>query len=482
MTEFSHLIRRSNLIGGQWVAADSGAEIAVTDPATGEEIARVPNAGAAETRRAIEAAHQAFPAYAALPLSERVGMLRRLHQAILDNHEALAEMMTAEQGKPLAEARAEIASSAAYVLWFAEEARRIYGEIIPAPQLGRKLMTTKHPVGVVAAITPWNFPSSMLARKIGPALAAGCTVVVKPASATPLSALVWGHLAEVAGFPPGVVNILAGSARAIGGEIMANPLVRKITFTGSTEIGKELIRAAAGTVKRVSMELGGNAPFLVFDDADIEAAIKGALTAKFRNAGQTCVCTNRLYVQAGIHDRFVAAFSERVAALKVAPGTEPGAEQGPLIDEAALAKMEELLADALAQGGEVLTGGGPHARGGLFFQPTVLTGAHEGMRINAEEIFGPVAAIYRFETEEEAIALSNDTEYGLAAYAYTRDMARIFRLQDRLNYGLLGINEVLIVTPEAPFGGIKESGMGREGGRQGIEDFLDLKYTCIGGL
>lgn len=482
MTDFSHLVREANLIGGTWVGADSGTMIDVTNPANGTVIARVPNAGANETRRAIDAAHAAFPAYAALPLNERVSVLRRLHQAIMDHLEPLARMMTAEQGKPLSEARAEVGSSAAYVLWFAEEARRIYGEIIPSPVAGRRLMTTKHPVGVVAAITPWNFPSSMLARKIGPALAAGCTVVVKPASATPLSGLVWGHLAEQAGFPTGVVNVLTGSARAIGGEIMANPKVRKITFTGSTEIGKDLIRAAAGTVKRVSMELGGNAPFIVFDDADLDRAVSGAITAKFRNAGQTCICTNRLYVQSGIYDRFTAAFAERVASLKVAPGEEDGAEQGPMIDEAAVEKMEGLLADALEKGGQLVTGGGCHARGGLFFQPTVISNATPAMRFSSEEIFGPVAAIYRFDTEDQAISLANDTEYGLAAYAYTQDMRRIFRLQDQLGYGLLGINEVLIVTPEAPFGGIKESGMGREGGRQGIEDFLDLKYTCIGGL
>ncbi|MDO9636951.1 MAG: NAD-dependent succinate-semialdehyde dehydrogenase [Pseudotabrizicola sp.] len=482
MTDFSHLVREANLIGGAWVGADSGTMIDVTNPATGAVIARVPNAGADETRRAIDAAHAAFPAYAALPLNERVAMLRRLHQAILDHQEPLARMMTAEQGKPLSEARAEVGSSAAYVLWFAEEARRIYGEIIPSPVAGRRLMTTKHPVGVVAAITPWNFPSSMLARKIGPALAAGCTVVVKPASATPLSGLVWGHLAEQAGFPAGVVNVLTGSARAIGGEIMTNTKVRKITFTGSTEIGKDLIRAAAGTVKRVSMELGGNAPFIVFDDADLDRAVSGAITAKFRNAGQTCICTNRLYVQSGIYDRFTAAFAERVTALKVAPGDEDGAEQGPMIDEAAVEKMENLLADALEKGGQLVTGGGRHARGGLFFQPTVISDATPAMRFSSEEIFGPVAAIYKFETEDQAISLANDTEYGLAAYAYTQDMRRVFRLQDQLGYGLLGINEVLIVTPEAPFGGIKESGMGREGGRQGIEDFLDLKYTCIGGL
>ena len=482
MTDFTHLIREANLIGGAWVSADSSQTIAVTNPANGERIALVPASGAAETARAIDAAAAAFPAYAALALNDRVALLRRLHQAIMDQHAALAAMLTAEQGKPLVEARAEVASSAAYVLWFAEEARRIYGEIIPAPVSGRRLMTTKHPVGVVAAITPWNFPSSMLARKIGPALAAGCTTVVKPATATPLSGLVWGLLAEQAGFPAGVVNVLTGSARAIGGEITANPKVRKITFTGSTEIGKDLIRQAAGTVKRLSMELGGNAPFIVFDDADLDKAVEGALFAKFRNAGQTCVCTNRLYVQAGIHDRFVAAFAERVSRMKVAPGDEAGAEQGPMIDEAAIAKMEELLADALAKGGSLETGGARHARGGLFFQPTVVSGATADMRVSREEIFGPVAPVYRFETEDEVISMANATEYGLAAYAYTRDLGRMFRLQERMEYGLLGINEVAIVTPEAPFGGVKESGMGREGGRQGIEDYLDLKYTCIGGL
>tara|TARA_R110002020_G_scaffold24424_14_gene80482 strand:+ start:6711 stop:8156 length:1446 start_codon:yes stop_codon:yes gene_type:complete len=478
----AHLVRQENLIAGAWVASDSGKTIDVTNPANGEVIARVPDCGAEETRRAIEAAHAAFPAYAALPLNERVALLRRLHQLILDNLEGLASLLTAEQGKPLAEARAEVGSSAAYVLWFAEEARRTDGAVIPAPVKGRKMMTTRHPVGVVAAITPWNFPSSMLARKIGPALAAGCTVVVKPASATPLSGLVWGHLAELAGFPKGVVNVVTGSARKIGGEITSNKLVRKITFTGSTEIGKQILREAAGTVKRVSMELGGNAPFLVFDDADLDRAVDGAMIAKFRNAGQTCICTNRLYVQSGIYDRFVSRFSERVAALNVAPGTEAGAEQGPMIDEAALAKMEELVGDAVAKGAKIVTGGDRHARGGLFYAPTVLSAASSDMRFTREEIFGPVAPVYRFDTEEEAIAAANDTDYGLAAYAYTSDLSRMFRLQDQLEYGLIGINEVLIVSPEAPFGGLKESGIGKEGSWQGIDDYLDTKYTCIGGL
>ncbi|MBM6596669.1 NAD-dependent succinate-semialdehyde dehydrogenase [Microvirga pudoricolor] len=479
---YTHLIREANLIDGAWVAADLGRTIDVTNPATGEVIARVPNAGAAETRRAIAAAYAAFPAYAGLSLNERVLLMRRLHQAIMDNLDGLAALLTAEQGKPLAESKGEVTSSAGYVLWFAEEARRTDGAVIPSPVSGRRLMTTRHPVGVVAAITPWNFPSSMLARKLGPALAAGCTVIVKPATATPLSGLVWGHLTEQVGFPKGVVNVLTGSAREIGGEIVSNHQVRKITFTGSTEIGKQILRDAAGTVKRVSMELGGNAPFIVFDDADLERAVDGAIVAKFRNAGQTCICTNRLYVQSGIYDRFIARFAEKVTALKVAPGDTTGAEQGPMIDTAALEKMEDFIADALAKGAQVITGGGRHQRGGLFFQPTVLGGATPEMRFSTEEIFGPVAPVYRFDDEDEAIRAANDTEYGLAAYAYTQSLARAFRLQDKLEYGLIGINEVMIVAPEVPFGGMKESGLGKEGSWQGIDDYLETKYTCIGGL
>jgi succinate-semialdehyde dehydrogenase/glutarate-semialdehyde dehydrogenase len=482
MTDFAHLIRQANLIGGMWEPADSGAVVPVTNPATGAVIAHVPNAGRAEAERAIDAAHAAFPAFAATATGDRVAMLRRMHACLMDNLEPLAAMLTAEQGKPLAEARAEVTSSAGYILWFAEEARRIYGEIIPSAVAGRRMMVTKHPVGVVGAITPWNFPSSMLARKLGPALAAGCTAVVKPATATPLSGLAWGWIAEQAGVPAGVVNIVTGSAREIGGALTGSEKVRKITFTGSTAIGKQLLAQCAGTVKRVSMELGGNAPCIVFDDADLDRAVAGAVFAKFRNQGQTCVCTNRLYVQAGIHDRFVEAFAARVASLKVAPGDVPGAEQGPLIDAAAVVKMEEFVADAVGQGARVVTGGARHALGGTFFQPTVLTGATAAMRLTREEIFGPLSPVYRFETEEEAIAQANATEYGLAAYAFTRDLGRMFRLQERLQYGLLGINETAIVTPEAPFGGVKESGMGREGGRLGIEDYLDVKYTCVGGL
>jgi len=482
MTSFSHLVKEANLIAGDWVPADSAATLSVTDPSSGKEIALVPNSGADETRRAIEAAEAAFPAYSALPVSERSELMRNLHRLILENIDALAAMLTAEQGKPFSEARAEVGSSAAYVLWFAEEVRRASGETIPSPWPGRKLMTTRHPIGVVAAITPWNFPSSMLARKLGPALAAGCTVVVKPASATPLSGLVWGLLAEMAGFPKGVVNVVTGSARAIGGELMSHKAVRKITFTGSTEIGKELIRAAAGTVKKVSMELGGNAPFIVFDDADLDRAVEGAMIAKFRNAGQTCICTNRLYVQDGIYDRFVERFAKLAAEMKVSPGMEEGAEQGPLVDQQALEKVEELIADAVGKGAKVLSGGSRHDRGGLFFQPTVLGDATPDMRFTKEEIFGPIAPIYRFKEEADAIAAANDTDFGLASYAYTNDMARTFRLQDQLEYGLIGINEVLIVTPEVPFGGLKESGLGKEGGWQGLDDFLETKYTCIGGL
>ncbi len=479
---FEDVLKQANLIDGAWCDADDGKTITVTNPATGATIGTVPNAGADETRRAIDAAHKAFPSYSTLPLGDRVALIRALHAQIVDNADALAALLTAEQGKPLAEARAEVLSSAAYVLWFAEEARRAGGEIIASPWPNRRLMTTRHPIGVVAAITPWNFPSSMLARKLGPALAAGCTVVVKPATATPYSGLAWGLMAERAGFPAGAVNILTGSARAIGGEILANPKVRKLTFTGSTEIGKELIRGAADTVKKVSMELGGNAPFIVFDDADLDAAVEGAIIAKFRNAGQTCICSNRVYVQTGIHDAFVERFAARTAAMTVAPGADTGAQIGPLIDAAALEKTEALVADAIAKGGAVAAGGKPHFRGGLFYEPTVISGATPEMRVTREEIFGPVAPVYRFTDEAEAIAAANDTEYGLAAYAYTQDLGRAFRLQDGLEYGLIGINEVLIVTPEIPFGGLKESGLGKEGGWQGLDDYLETKYTCIGGL
>ncbi len=474
--------RELNLIAGEWVPADSGATLDVNNPATGKSIGTVPKSGKAETARAIEAAHKAFATFRKISALDRSKMLRRLADAITDNQEALAVLLSMEQGKSLAEARGEVGMSAAYVQWFAEEARRTYGDLVPSPWADRRIMVTKEPVGVVAAITPWNFPSSMLARKIGPAIAAGCTVVVKPASQTPYSGLAWGVLCEQAGIPAGVVNIVTGSASEIGAEITSNPLVRKITFTGSTEIGKQLIRESAGTVKKVSMELGGNAPFLVFDDADLERAVNGAMVAKFRNSGQTCVCTNRFIVQAGIHDRFVARLAEETAKLKVGNGLEEGVQQGPLIDERAVKSVEEMIADAVGKGGKVVTGGKRHELGGSFFEPTVIAGASEKMRFTQEEIFGPVAPVYKFETEEEGIAIANDTIYGLASYFYTQDLGRAFRVMEGLRYGLIGVNEGLITTVEAPFGGLKQSGLGKEGGHQGIEDYLDAKYVCIGGL
>ena len=482
MSDFNGLMMQANLVGGDWIAADSGGTIDVTNPATGVVLGSVPNAGTDETMRAIAAAKAAFPAWSRANLMTRVTLLQDLHDALMDNQEALAQLLTAEQGKPLFEARGEIAIGAAYIRWFAEEIRRAKGEIVPAPTADRRLMVTRHPVGVVGAITPWNFPSSMLARKLGPALAAGCTVVAKPATATPYSGLAWGKLCEDVGFPAGVVNIVTGSARQVGGAIMESPDVRKVTFTGSTEVGKTLIRQSADTVKKVSMELGGNAPFIVFDDADLDAAVEGAMIAKFRNMGQTCVCTNRFYVQAGIHDAFVAKLKEAVGAMIVGNGADDGVQQGPLIDESAVATVEEMIADAKTKGGTVVQGGKRHAKGGTFFEPTVVTGATRDMHFATDEIFGPLAAVFKFDTEEEAIEAANDTEYGLAAYAYTRDLGRTFRLNDGLEYGLIGINSGLITTVEAPFGGLKESGMGKEGGSQGLDDYLETKYMCVAGL
>ena len=482
MTNFNGLLIDKILVGGKWLNADNEATIDVTNPATNDVIGTVPNAGKGETERAISAAKLAFDDFSRSDLSQRVSLLHSLHDALMDNQEPLAQLLTAEQGKPLAEAKGEIAIGAAYVRWFAEEIRRLKGEIIPAPMSDRKLLVTHHPVGVVGAITPWNFPSSMLARKIGPALAAGCTVVAKPATQTPYSGLVWGKLAEEAGYPAGVVNILTGSAREIGGEIMRNPDVRKVTFTGSTEVGKTLIRQSADTVKKVSMELGGNAPFIVFDDADIDAAVEGAMVAKYRNAGQTCVCTNRFYVQAGACDEFLTKLAERSAALVVGAGSDDGVEQGPLIDQAAVNKVEELIDDATSKGAKVIVGGKRHAKGGTFFEPTVISGATAEMRFAKEEIFGPLSAVFEFESDQDAIDAANDTEYGLAAYAYTRDLARAFSLNERLQYGLIGINSGLITTVEAPFGGLKESGIGKEGGSQGLSDYMDTKYTCVAGL
>lgn len=478
----SHYMRQANLIGGEWVDADSGATLDVTNPANGQTIGTVPKSGKAETRRAIEAAEKAFQSWKKTSANERSKLLRRLHDLILENQDPLAELLTMEQGKSLTEAKGEIAISAAYVLWFAEEGRRTYGDVVPSPWADRRLLVTKEPVGVIAAITPWNFPSSMLARKIGPALAAGCTAVVKPASQTPYSGLAWGALCEEAGFPKGVVNIVTGSASEIGDELCSNPLVRKITFTGSTEIGKMLIEKSASTVKKVSMELGGNAPFVVFDDADIDRAVEGAMVAKYRNSGQTCVCTNRFFVQAGVYDTFVEKLADASRKLKVGAGLDDGTQQGPLIDAKAVEKVEELIADATAKGGTVVTGGKRHDLGGSFFEPTVISGATTAMRVMKEEIFGPVAPVFRFETEDEAVAMANDTEFGLACYFYSGDLGRAFRVSEALKYGMVGVNEGLITTVEVPFGGVKESGLGREGGHQGIDDYLDTKYVCIGGL
>ena len=475
-------MREANLIGGKWVQADSGATLDVTNPANGQKLGTVPKSGRAETRRAIEAAQAAFETFRRTTALERSRLLRKLADAIMDNQQALAELLTMEQGKSLTEAKGESAASAAAVLWFAEEARRPDGDGVPSPWADRRILVTREPVGVIAAITPWNFPSSMLSRKLGPAIAAGCTAVVKPASQTPYSGLAWGALAEEVGIPAGVINIVTGSAGEIGDEMTSHPLVKKITFTGSTEVGKLLMAKAAGTVKKVSMELGGNAPFLVFDDADLDRAVEGAMTAKYRNSGQTCVCTNRFFVQAGIHDRFVEKLAAASRTLKVGPGLEDGVQQGPLIDMKAVEKVEELVGDATAKGGKIVTGGKRHELGGTFFEPTVISDAKPQMRLMKEEIFGPVAPVFRFEKEEDAIAMANDTEFGLACYFYTSDLGRAFRVMEGLKYGMVGVNEGLITTPEAPFGGVKESGIGREGGHQGIDDYLDTKYACIGGL
>lgn len=473
--------KQGNLIDGDWIPASENG-LSVRNPANDDLLGRVPDHGEVETRKAIEAAYVAFQSFRKTTAFERAGMLRRMHDVMLENQDELAHILTAEQGKPLFEAKGEIAIGAAYLLWFAEEARRVYGDIVPSPVANRKLLVSKEPVGVVAAITPWNFPSSMLARKIGPAIAAGCTSVVKPASQTPFSALAWGVIGERAGLPKGVINIVTGSAQKIGGEITSNPLVRKLTFTGSTAVGKILLRQCADTVKRTSMELGGNAPFIVFDDADVDRAVEGAMVSKYRNSGQTCVCTNRFFVQAGVYDAFVAKLKDEVAKLKVGAGSEADVQQGPLIDEAAVVKVEELVADAVSSGANVVIGGNRHVLGGTFYEPTVLSNVSDQMRVAAEEIFGPVSAIIKFETEEEAIKMANDTDYGLACYFYTKDLARAFRVNDALEYGLIGINEGLITTVEAPFGGVKESGVGIEGGSQGINEYLDTKYACFGGL
>lgn len=475
-------LREANLIGGAWVGADSGETHAVTNPATGEEIGRIPNCGRAETARAIAAAEAAFPAWSAKTAAERSAILNRLADLILANVDALGELLTLEQGKPLAEAKGEVTGSAAYVRWFAEEAKRVYGDTIPSPWADRRILVQKEPVGVIAAITPWNFPSSMISRKLGAALAAGCTAVVKPAELTPYSGLAWGILAEQAGVPAGVVNIVTGTAAPIGDEFLENPVVAKITFTGSTAIGRMLAGRAAAALKRVSMELGGNAPFVVFDDADVDLAVAQAIASKYRNSGQTCVCTNRFFVQAGVYDAFAAKFAAGVAALKVGNGFEAGVVQGPLIEEKAVAKVESFVADALAKGGKVEVGGKRHALGATFFEPTVITDATLDMAFARDEIFGPVAPLFRFETEAEAVAMANGSEYGLAGYVFTRDLGRAFRMAEKMKFGQIGVNAGVITTEVAPFGGVKASGFGREGSKYGLDDYLDVKYVCIGGL
>ena len=473
--------RETNWIGGEWVEAESGATIEVNDPATGDIIGTVPDAGAAETRRAIDAAAEAFERFSRTTANERAAILRRMHQVMLDNVDALAELLTLEQGKPLAEAKGEITIGANYIQWFAEEGRRVSGEISESPWGDRRVMVFREPVGVVGAITPWNFPSSMLARKIGPAIATGCTSVVKPSEFTPYSGLAWALIAQEAGLPDGVLNVVTGDAAAIGKALTDDPRVAKLTFTGSTRVGTLLLEQSAATVKRVSMELGGNAPFIVFDDADLDRAVEGARIAKYRNSGQTCICTNRFYAQSGIYDAFVERLAEKAATLKVGNGFE-GAEQGPLINDAALGKVEALVDDARERGGRVVAGGGRHSLGGTFYEPTVVADATADMRIAREEVFGPVSAVFPFEDEAEVVRAANDTEYGLAAYFYTSDLGRTFRVMRGLRYGLVGVNEGLITTPEAPFGGVKQSGIGTEGGRHGIDEYLDTKYVSLGGL
>ncbi len=476
------LLRSQAFIGGEWVGADSGAVTSIDNPATGESIAMTPNMGVAEARRAIEAANAAFPAWRQRSAKDRSNLLRRWFDLIMANQGDLALILTSEQGKPLAEAKAEIAYGASFIEWFAEEAKRVYGETIPATTTDKRIQVTREPVGVCAAITPWNFPTAMITRKTGPALAAGCTMVLKPAPQTPLSALALAVLAERAGIPKGVFNVVTGDAVAIGGEMTSNRIVRKLTFTGSTRTGKILMKQCADTVKNVSMELGGNAPFIVFDDADVDAAVLGLLASKYRASGQTCVCANRVLVQESVYDAFAEKFAKRVSRLVVGDGLTAGVEQGPLIDENAVRKVEAHVADAIAQGAAILTGGKRHALGRTFFEPTVITGALPSMLLAREETFGPVAPLFRFKTEAEAIRMANDTEFGLAAYFYARDVARGFRVSEALEYGIVGINTGIISTEVAPFGGVKESGIGREGSRHGMDAFLEIKYVCQGGI
>ena len=477
------LLRFDAYIDGEWMGADSGGRFRVTNPANGAVLGEVADLTDVETRRAIEAANRALPLWRKKTAKERAGVMRKWFELIMAAQEDLARLMTAEQGKPLAETRGEVAYGAAFIEWFAEEGKRAYGDVIPAHKQNSRILVFKEPIGVVAAVTPWNFPNAMITRKCAPALAAGCTVVIKPAEDTPLSALALAELAERAGIPAGVFNVVTTSSPAgVGAELTQNPLVRKFSFTGSTEIGKLLMRQCASTVKKVSLELGGNAPFIVFDDADLDAAVEGAMLSKYRNMGQTCVCANRILVQDAVYDAFAAKLAARVAQLKVGDGSEDGVTQGPLINEDAVKKVEHLLKDATSKGAKVVTGGHRHKLGGTFFEPTIVTDVKPGMAFAREEIFGPVATLFRFKTEEEAIAMANDTEFGLAAYFYARDVGRIFRVSEALEYGIVGANEGIISTEVAPFGGIKESGIGREGSKYGIEDFLEIKYVALGGL
>ena len=476
------LFREANYVDGQWVQAASGATCNVDNPATGEIIGKVPKLSAMETRRAIEAANQAFPLWAARTAKDRANILRKWFDLMMENQEDLARLMTLEQGKPLSESRGEVAYAAAFLEWFGEEAKRVYGDTVPGHQTDKRIVVLKQPVGVVACITPWNFPLAMITRKAGPALAAGCTVVIKPAAQTPFSALALAELAERAGVPKGALNVITGAAKEIGAELTSNPIVRKLSFTGSTEVGKVLMAQCAGTIKKLSLELGGNAPFIVFDDADLDAAVEGAVASKYRNTGQTCVCTNRILVQESVYEAFAGKLVKAVQQLKPAFGLEPGASQGPLIDNAAVEKVESHIKDAVEKGAKVVAGGHRHSLGGRFFEPTILVNATPQMAVAREETFGPVAPLFRFQSEAEAISLANDTEFGLAAYFYGRDLARVWRVAEALEYGIVGINTGIISTEVAPFGGVKESGLGREGSKYGIEEFLEIKYLCIGGI
>ncbi len=478
----SSLFRQQCYIAGEWCDAADGATLSVNNPATEEILGTVPKMGASETRRAIEAAGEAFPAWRAKTAKERAGLLRRWHDLMMENQDDLAVLMTAEQGKPLAESKGEIAYAASFIEWFAEEGKRVYGDTIPTHMPDRRIIVLKEPIGVTVAITPWNFPAAMITRKVGPALAAGCPMVVKPASATPYSALALAELAERAGIPAGVFSVVTGASGAIGGEMTSNPIVRKLSFTGSTEIGKLLMKQCADTVKKTSMELGGNAPFIVFDDADLDAAVDGAIVSKYRNTGQTCVCANRFLVQDGVYDAFMEKLAKAVSKLRVGDGLKGETEQGPLIDMAAVEKVEAHIADAVAKGARLVAGGGRHDLGGTFFEPTILADVTPDMAVAREETFGPLAPVFRFETDEQAVQMANDTEFGLAAYFYGRDIGRVWRMAEALEYGIVGVNTGIISTEVAPFGGVKESGIGREGSKYGIEDYLEIKYLCLAGM